>query len=94
MADWWMQVEGRPDRLDGRIARGSYKQRLLQKGTCFEIGESTLNNRERGRIEEMRDRRKQKANVEAMLHGVGRHILRLTSAERRKAKSIIYVWKQ
>ena len=69
-----LDVEARPDRVDTRIARGSSKKNkayLKQKGQCFEIGENSLKNREKGNMEEMWERRKQKANEGAMLEEFG-----------------------
>ena len=44
----------------------------MQNGQRFEIGENSLTNREKGLVEEIRKRQKQKADEDAMLEGVGK----------------------
>eukprot|EP00795_Rhopilema_esculentum_P004141 gene4141-20325_t len=69
-----LNIEGRPERLEIEIARGSSRK---HKAQCkcgqgfFEIGENKFKEREKSQLEMMRERRMQEATEDAMLEEFG-----------------------
>eukprot|EP00795_Rhopilema_esculentum_P004240 gene4240-20430_t len=69
-----LNIEGRPERLEMTIAKGSSRQHKAQVKcghNFFEIGENTFKGKEKSQLELMRDRRMHEATEDAMLEEFG-----------------------
>ena len=65
-----LNIEGRPERLEITIAKGSSRQHKAQVKcghNFFEIGQNTFKGKEKSQLELMRDRRMHEATEDAML---------------------------
>ena len=73
-AETILNIEGRPERLQLEIAKGSSRK---HKAQCkcgqgfFEIGENKFKERDKSQLEMMRERRMQEATEDAMLEEFG-----------------------